>query len=144
MHVILSWSRQTFAAASRRQCRIDGPSDNTVMLLKAHCVVLLTGIKILYVRDNNEKRKQLVAYNAVYRQTFGYTHCKSVTELQQSWANHLWRNDRKDSLSTQTASSPRRFSCTSFWLNIIQYDLSQLQHKNTVYLGPLTRLQLLY
>ena len=73
--------------------RIEGQSTDVVMLrlLETHCVPLLTyAIEIIHVANQDERRQLRVAYNSVFRKTFGYRRSESVTALQHFLNRPTW------------------------------------------------------
>ena len=83
----------TFCRSANSNFRIDGHSNDTVMLrlIESHCVPLLTyAIEIVHVSDRDERRQLRVAYNSVFRKIFGYRWSESVSALQQFLNRPTW------------------------------------------------------
>ena len=84
--------------------RIEGRSNETVMLqlLEAHCLPILTyAIDIIHVANRDERRRMRVAYNSIFRKTFGYRQWESVTSLQHALNRPTWEelvNTRREKL----------------------------------------------
>ena len=79
--------------------RIEGHSDEMVLfrLLEAHCLsILLFGIEVIHVKNPDDRRQLRVAYNAIYRKTFDYSHRESVEDLQHALGRSTWEELLKE------------------------------------------------
>ena len=62
-----------------------------LQLLESHCLsILLYATEVIHVVDRDARRKLRVAYNAIYRQIFGYGLRESVTDLQHQLGRPTW------------------------------------------------------
>ena len=84
---------KSFYRAANAILRIDGRSDETVMLqlMESQCVSILTyAIEVIHVADRDQRRRLRVAYNSIFRRIFGYRDWESVTNLQHALHRPTW------------------------------------------------------
>ena len=84
---------KSFYRSANAILRIEGRSEELVMLqlLESHCVSILSyAIEVISVSDRDMCRKLRVAYNAIFRQIFGYRRSESVTDLQHQLGRPTW------------------------------------------------------
>ena len=84
---------KSFYRSANAILRVEGRSDELVMLqlLETHCISILSyAIEVISVSDRDMCRKLRVAYNAIFRQIFGYRRSESVTDLQHQLGRPTW------------------------------------------------------
>ena len=82
-----------FYRAANHIMRIDGKSDNLIMLnlIETHCIPILTyAIEVTVVLDHDICRQLRVAYNSVFRRIFNYRTWQSVSQLQSFLSRPTW------------------------------------------------------
>ena len=84
---------KSFYRSANAILRVEGRSNELVMLqlLETHCVsILCYAIEVICVSDRDMCRKLRVAYNAIFRQIFGYRRSESVRDLQHQLGRPTW------------------------------------------------------
>ena len=80
-------------------------------LLESHSLPILTyAIEIVHVSNRDDNRQLRVAYNAIYRNLFGYSYRESVTALQHALNRPTW----EEMIETKRNSFIQRLSRSPF------------------------------
>ena len=100
---------KSFYRSANGILRIEGRSNETVMLqlLEAHCLpILCYAIDVISIANRDERRRLRVAYNSIFRKTFGYRQWESVTTLQHALHRPTWEellNSRREKFRNRIA-----------------------------------------